>query len=387
MRTVRDIRVFENIPILVRAALNVPVINGNVANDYRLRRAVPTIRYLCERGAKVVLISHIGEQGTETLAPSAVALGKLIHGVSFFPEITGERTRAAVRALTPGKVLVLENLRRDRGERENRPAFARELAELADIFVQDSFDTCHRHHASIIGVPEFLPSYAGLLLEEEVRELSAASAPKHPALAVIGGAKFSTKEAVLTTLLESYDRIFVGGALANDFLKAAGQPVGKSLVSGADLAHIKKLLNNPKLVLPVDSLVIPTNGADGADARGTARIAVAGQVRADEIILDVGPETVTLLTTLARQAKTILWNGPLGKYENGFSDATDAFAQAVAASGARTIVGGGDTIASIEGLGLLSRFSFVSTGGGAMLDYLAKGTLPGIAALTIHPSA
>jgi phosphoglycerate kinase len=272
-------------------------------------------------------------------------------------------------------------LRRSRGEQENNPAFARELAALADIFVEDSFDTCHRPHASIIGVPEILPSYAGLLLEKEIKELSQALMPKHSAFAVIGGAKFSTKESVLATLLQKYDQVFVGGALADDFLKVSGQEVGKSLVSIADPTHIKKLLANKKLILPVDSLVIPASKVGTADARKAARIANAGQVRPDEVILDHGPGTVALLTNLAQKATTILWNGPLGNYENGFIDATDAFARAVARSNAHSIVGGGDTIAAIEKLGLLSRFSFVSTGGGAMLQFLAKGTLPGIDAL------
>ncbi|MEK7114413.1 MAG: phosphoglycerate kinase, partial [Patescibacteria group bacterium] len=169
MRTIRDIPVFENIPILVRAALNEPVENGKILNEYRLRRALPTIRFLSERGAKVILISHIGERGTETLAPVAQALGKLISGVSFFPETIGVRARAAIRELAPGKILVLENVRRHRGEVANDRAFAKELAALADIFVEDSFDTCHRVHASIVSVPELLPSYAGFLLEEEVQ--------------------------------------------------------------------------------------------------------------------------------------------------------------------------------------------------------------------------
>lgn len=381
MQSIRDIKLFENIPILVRAALNVPVEQGSVANDYRLRRALPTIQYLRERGAKVVLISHVGGKGTETLLPIASALGKLISRVSFFPETVGKRARAAIRDLSPGHILVLENVRRDKGEKENDPAFAKELAALADIFVEDSFDTCHRPHASIIGVPKLLPSYAGLLLEEEMQELSQALAPKHPALAVIGGAKFSTKEAVLTTLLETYDHVFVGGALANDFLKASGQEVGKSLVSDADKKAITKLLANPKLVLPIDSLVIPASLQGTTQARSQARIARAGQVRPDEVILDHGPETSTLLADLAQTAKNILWNGPLGNYEDGFTDATDSFARAVSASNARSIVGGGNTVASIEGLDLLSHFSFVSTGGGAMLDFLAKGTLPGIEAL------
>jgi phosphoglycerate kinase len=181
--------------------------------------------------------------------------------------------------------------------------------------------------------------------------------------------------------LQKYDQVFVGGALADDFLKASGQEVGKSLISTADPARIKKLLANPKLVLPLDSFVIPASKVGTADARKAARVANAGQVRSDEVILDHGPGTVALLTSLAQKAKTILWNGPLGNYENGFIDATDAFARAVAASSAHSVVGGGDTIASIEKLGILSRFSFVSTGGGAMLEFLAKGTLPGIEAL------
>ena len=381
MRTVRDIQVFENIPILVRTAMNVPIENGKVINDYRLRRALPTIKFLSERGAKIILISHMGEKGTETLEPVARALGELMPGVSFFGETIVDRAREAIRKLAPGKVLVLENLRRNPGEIANDRAFSKELAALADVFVEDSFDTCHRPHASIIGVPELMPSYAGLLLDEEVRELSQALTPKHPALAVIGGAKFSTKEAVLTTLLKTYDHVFVGGALANDFLKASGREVGKSLVSEADGDGIKKILANPKLVLPIDSLVIPFTSVGTADSRKQARIANIEQIRPDEVILDHGPGTSALLSNLAQSAESILWNGPLGNYEKNFTDATDAFARAVADSGAHSIVGGGDTIASIENLGLLSRFSFVSTGGGSMLDFLVTGTLPGVEAL------
>ncbi len=382
MRSIRDIPLFENIPILVRTALNVPIENGKVVNDYRLRRAVPTITFLSERGAKVILISHIGEKGTETLEPIARALGKLIPRVSFFSETIGERARGAVRNLAPGSVLVLENLRRDKGEVTNDRAFAKELAALADIFVQDSFDTCHRPHASIIGVPKLLPNYAGLLLEEEVEELSRSLTPKHPALAVIGGAKFSTKEAVLTALLKTYDHVFVGGALANDFLKASGHEVGKSLVSEANEENIKKILANPKLVVPIDSIVIPATNTEEMRMRTGARIANIGEIQPNEVILDHGPETSALLKSLAQKTKTILWNGPLGNYEHGFTDATDAFAHTVADSGARSVIGGGDTIAAIETLNLLPRFSFISTGGGAMLDLLAKGTLPGIDVLS-----
>ncbi|MCX6786418.1 MAG: phosphoglycerate kinase [Candidatus Kaiserbacteria bacterium] len=357
MRNVRDIRLLENIPVLVRAAMNVPIKDGRIANEYRLRRALPTIRFLAERGARVILIGHIGEQGTETLAPVAEALGNMIPNVSFSEEIIGTRVRSAIRDLSPGHILVLENLRRNVGEQANDRAFARELAALGDVFVQDCFDTCHRAHASIVGIPEILPSYAGFLLEEEVRELTKALAPKHPALAVIGGAKFMTKEPVITKLLSIYDQVFVGGAIANDFLKASGKEVGKSFVSNTDTDTIKKILANPKLVLPIDSVI------------------------KNEKILDSGSGTKALLDDLAKNAKTIIWNGPLGNCENGFCDGTNAFAQAVANSNAHSIVGGGDTIAAIEDLGLLPKFSFVSTGGGAMLDFLAHCTLPGIKAL------
>lgn len=378
MRTVRDMPAFARVPVLVRTAMNVPLVGGEVANAYRLERAVPTIHFLAERGSRVILASHIGEQGTETLAPVARALGKLLPRVSFFGETVGARARDAVRALLPGNILVLENLRRDRREVANDPAFAAELAALADVFVEDSFDTCHRAHASIVGIPRLLPSYAGLVVEEEVRELTKALSPARPSLAVIGGAKFSTKEAVLTRLLATYDHVFVGGALANDFLRVTGHEVGKSLVSNTAESEIREILKNPKLVLPVDALVLP---ADARPVRADARVVGIDDIRPDERILDHGPGTSALLAQLAHDAKTILWNGPLGNYENGFIDATDAFARAVAASCGRSVVGGGDTVASIESLGLMRQFSFVSTGGGAMLDFLAAGTLPGIEAL------
>lgn len=361
--------------------MNVPIENGQVVNDYRLRQAVLTLRYLTERGARVIVISHIGEAGTETLAPVATALGKLIPNVSFFGETTGSRARDAVRNLLPGHILVLENLRRSRGEQTNDPEFVKELVSLADIFVEDSFDTCHRRHASITGVPKILPAYAGLTLEKEVQELTAALAPKNPSLAIIGGAKFSTKEAVLTTLLQTYGHVFVGGALANDFLQASGHPVGRSLVGHADPNAIQQIITHKKLVLPVDVLVVSARVAFSKEARNRVRVADVSDVHADDMILDHGPGTCALLDTLVMQSRTVLWNGPLGYYENGFTDGTDACAQSIAMSNSRSVIGGGDTIASVERLGLLSKFSFVSTGGGAMLDFLANGTLPGIAVL------
>ncbi len=376
MKGIREIPVLENIPVLVRAALNVPVANGKVMNSFRLRKALPTIEFLRKANARVVLIGHIGEEGTETLLPVYEALKTYVPGLKFCPVTIGSPAREAVRALHPGDVLMLENLRRDKGEITNDKNFAIALSELADVFVEDSFDVCHRSHASVVGVPKLLPSYAGLLVEEEVRELSKGLRPEHPALAVIGGAKFATKEPVLVRLLELYDRVFAGGALGNDFVKGLGYSVGTSLVSDTDPKEIKNLLANRKLAPPIDAVV----GVLGSK-QSESHVVPLTDIPIDKAILDEGPRTSALLAGLVKDSKTILWNGPLGNYENGFTESTFALARAIAASSAHSIVGGGDTIAAIEELGAAARFSFISTGGGAMLDFLAKGTLPGLEAL------
>lgn len=377
MRTVRDIPRLDGIPVLVRTALNVPVSGGKVVNDFRLRQALPTIEFLRARHAKVILIGHIGDQGTETLAPVRDALERLIGKVSFCPVTVGGAARAAVRDLAPGDVLMLENTRRNAGEIKNDAAFAQALAELADVFVMDSFDVCHREHASVVGVPDFLPSYAGLQVEREVTELSKALTPERPSLAILGGAKFSTKEPVLTRLLERYDRVFVGGALANDFMVARGLSVGSSLVSkNPDQLALNTILKHPKLMLPLDEMV----AAPGEGPEMQQLVSIGG-VPVGKAVRDDGPETVAALAALANKAKTVLWNGPLGLYEKGFNGATHGLARALAASSAYTIIGGGDTVAAVEELGITDRFSFISTGGGAMLDFIAKGTLPGLRAL------
>lgn len=377
MRSIREVKKLEGVTVLLRTSLNVPIKDGKVANAFRLESALPTIRFLRQMRAKVILIGHIGDKGTESLEPVYDALVPQLPGMTFARDIVGADARAKAEALLPGDVLMLENLRRDRGEKMNDPAFAEALASLADMFVQDSFDVCHRPHASVVGVPKLLPSYAGLQVELEVQELTKALKPKLPALAIIGGAKFATKEPVLHALLKTYDRVFVGGALANDFMMAKGLPVGTSLVSTTDQEAIGKLANNPKIALPKD-YVLAAMGAH----RTEGRVAGLNDVHASEAILDVGPMTVEFLTSLALHAETVLWNGPLGNYENGFTEGTEGLARAIATSSARTIVGGGDTIAAIEKLGLSHRFSFLSTGGGAMLDFLAQGSLPGIDALS-----
>lgn len=271
---------------------------------------------------------------------------------------------------------MLENVRRYRGEKLNDESFARELASFADVFVQDSFDVCHRPHASVVGVPTFLPSYAGLLVEEEVRELQRALKPKPPSLAIIGGAKFATKEAVLKRLLNTYSHVFVGGALANDFMAEQGIPVGLSLRSSEGKEEIQALLSHERLLLPLDTVVAKAGARQDASYPGSRT-----GVQQDEAILDDGPQTTAMLARYSARAKTVLWNGPLGNYEKGFTEGTEALARALAASKAHTIVGGGDTVAAIEKLGLNDQFSFISTGGGAMLEFLAEGTLVGIEAL------
>lgn len=377
MRSVRAIPALKNIPVLIRAALNVPIKDGKVANAYRLQKALPTIEYLRAKGARVVLIGHLGEAGTETLLPVYEAMKEMVPGLEWCPETVGPSARAAVRALPPGGIVMMENLRRNTGEVKNSKEFACALAELADVFVEDSFDVCHRAHASVVGVPEFLPSYAGLQVLEEVTELTKALTPKSPSLAIIGGAKFTTKEPVLTTLLARYDKVFVGGALANDFMRAAGHPIGSSLVSSdADQKAIKELLANPRLMLPVDEVVADP----GADAPQSTPVSIDA-VPEGKAVLDDGPKTVATLGELASKAKTILWNGPLGNYEHGFTASTEGVAKAIAASSAHSILGGGDTVAAVEKLHLSDHFSFISTGGGAMLDFLSKGTLPGLRVL------
>lgn len=376
MKTVRDIKKLENVAVVVRAALNVPVQNGMVTGEYRLQRALPTIEYLIERHARTVLIGHIGEQGTETLEPVYKALKKYIPRLVFCPESTGPRVREAVRSLPAGGVLMLENLRRNRGEVMNNEAFARELSMLGDVFVEDSFDVCHRSHASVVGITAFLPSYAGLLVEEEVRELQKALKPKSPSIAIIGGAKFSTKEPVLRKLLSLYDHVFVGGALANDFMAEEGLPMELSLRSKEGKEAIRKILKHPKLLLPLDEVIgSPDSGPTHS------RVGKLDGLPPLEAVLDDGPRTAEMLAGLTANAQFILWNGPLGNYEHGYVQGTEALAKAVAGSRAHSIVGGGDTVAAIEKLRLNDRFSFISTGGGAMLEYLATGTLPGIEVL------
>jgi phosphoglycerate kinase len=317
------------------------------------------------------VIAHLGRKPEDSLAPVYEALRELLPSAHFVPDLIGDGAKKAIEELADGDVLLLENVRSNPGETENDPAFADALAHLADFYVDDAFGATHRAHASIAGVPARIPGFAGLLLDRELTELSSGLTPTQPSLFILGGAKFETKLPLLEATLPRYDTIFIGGALANDFLKAEGFVVGKSLVSEGT-EKVAELLATGKIMLPVDVVV------EGPDGVVTKR---ADHVGADDKIVDVGPETVTELGVKIAHAKTILWNGPLGLYEGGYTESTKSVAQLVSDAPAHSLIGGGDTVACIRELNLADKFSFLSTGGGAMLDYLVDGTLPGVEAL------
>lgn len=358
--------------VLVRAGLDVPVTEaGEVTDLFRVRRAVPTLQFLVDKGARVVIISHVGRDPHESNAPVAESLRKHI-AVSFVPDLLGVVARQAVAGLRDGEILMLENLRQDERETANDAAFAKELAMFGDIYVNDAFSAAHRAHASIVGIPAHLPSYAGLLLSEEVAQLDRARAPEGPSFAILGGAKFETKSHLIRSLLEHYDQLFITGALANDVFKARGLPVGTSLVS-AELPG-PDVLEHPRFLAPIDVTVELPNGQ--------ARVKLPQEVAADEKIVDIGPDSVAQLAPHIAAAKFILWNGPTGLYEHGYVHWTHAIAELIAKSDAQKVIGGGDTIATLQDSGVDGdALGFLSTGGGAMLEYLLEGTLPGIQAL------
>ncbi len=353
--------------VLLRLDLDMPLVNGVLRDTYRIERALKTLQFLRAQGAKTLIVSHIGRNPTETLQPVYEYLKTLIplRFVSTLSEAKKE-----MQNLHEGEFLLLENLRGFEGETENAPAFAKELAALGDIFVNEAFAVSHRSHASIVGVPRLLPHYVGFVFSEEVEQLSKAFSPAHPALVILGGAKFETKTPLVEKFLTIADTVFVCGALANDIYKARGYETGTSLVSlPLPPAFLRA---NPKLQVPVDVIA---RGAGGSKNKS------ADTVFSDEKIVDAGTETLADLRALIERAKFVLWNGPLGEYESGFDAGTIALAEMLAESDAETIIGGGDLLAVVSKLGLLERFSFVSTGGGAMLEFLANGTLPGIEAL------
>ena len=374
LRKISEVKSLKGKIVLLRLTLNVPLKNNVIQNDFRLRQVIPTLEYLREKRAKTVVISHIGKDGSLGLRPIVTYLNKHLE-VGFLPDGDKKRRDSVIESMRDGSITVLENLRKLPGEVENSLKLAKELAELPGIFINEDFAASHRKHASIVGVTKILPSFAGPLFDKEVRELSRAFKPTRPFIMILGGAKFKTKLPLVKKFLSKADKIFIVGALANSFLGELDYEVGRSLVDNEFLG-LAKLSRNKKIILPKDYIVKSRSGI-------ITKLPIA--INKDEKIVDVGPETVAEIKEALKGAKFVMWNGPLGKFEDGFGESTEAVAHAIAKSGAYSIVGGGDSISAIEKLGILDKFNFVSTGGGAALDFLAKGTLPGIEAIKKSP--
>lgn len=386
----RDVTVTDK-RVLVRVDFNVPLTDdGQVSDDTRIVAALPTIRYLVENRAKVILMSHLGRpKGKVNLAYSlqsvATRLGELLgQPVAFVPDCVGEVAEAAVAKLAPGEVLLLENLRFYAAEEKNEAGFAQQLAALGDVYVNDAFGTAHRAHASTAGVADYLqPAVCGFLLEKEIKFLGAALAdPERPFVAILGGAKVSDKIAVVRNLLGKVDSLLIGGGMANTFLAAQGKEMGRSLVEKEAISLAEELLAQAKergvqMHLPLDAVV-----ATDLDANTTQVVAIE-EVPQDQMVLDIGPATREHFAGLLADAKLIVWNGPMGVFEReNFAAGTYALAKAVADSPATSIVGGGDSAAAIAQAGLTDAITHVSTGGGASLEFLEGKILPGVAALS-----
>lgn len=368
MKTLDQLTDIAGKVVLVRGSLNAPVEDGQLVDPYRVEMTIPTLQWLQERGAKVILCGHTGRDKEASLEPVARYLQDYMPTI-MVRDIFDANAKETIQYAAPGSIIVFENLRRWEGETKNDDAFAKHLASFADVYVNEAFPVSHREHASVVGVPQYLPHYAGLQFAKEIEHLSQAFEPEHPFLFILGGAKVATKMPLIEQFHTKADMLFVGGVLANDFFKALGHEVGASTVS--DTEAPVQLAKEKKITLPED-VVVERNG-------GRENIAY-DMVQPKDKIFDAGRKTVEHLQEEIRRAKFILWNGPLGFCEGNFCDATNAIAEAIAQSNATSIVGGGDTLSSVDD-NVQAQFTFISTGGGAMLEFLANKTLVGIEAL------
>ena len=363
---------FHGKRVLVRLDLNVPIGDDGHVHDEdadRIRKSMPTLEFLKSAGAKIIIISHIGRDPKETLKPVARYMEQ--HGVvGFDPEIISERAKDLIEHMANGHMMLLENLRSNPGEESNDETFAKQLAAYGDFYVNDAFAVSHRTHASVVGIPKLLPSYAGFQMEQEVSHLSKAFQPTSPSILVLGGAKFETKLPVIQKFLNIVDTIVIGGALANNFYKDMGHEVGSSLIDTT--ADIKSLIGNLKILIPQ---IVTVENATGQQEKNISEV-----ITGDKIV-DSAPAGLDAFKETFANAKFVLWNGPMGNYENGFIAGSEKIVELISQSGAESIVGGGDSVTLVEELGLEKDFGFLSTGGGAMLDYLENGSLPGFDAL------
>jgi phosphoglycerate kinase len=364
MKKITDLTDLRGKRVIVRASLNIPLDDaGNIRNAFRLERALPTLRYLHEQGAKTIIIGHIGREPEETLKPIFTALQKHF-SIQWGGAVTSNSFIEHAALISDGTFLMAENLRQDEREEENDIEFARVIASFGDVYVNDAFAEVHREHASLHALATLLPAYAGLNLIQEIDHLQKVMVPAHPALFLLGGAKFETKMPLVEKYLETYDQVFICGALMNDVFKALGYEVGESLVSDISITGAE-FLKSHKLLLPIDVMV--------SGPRGN-KVKSPKDVEVDEKIMDCGPGTVAMLKEYINRAETVLWNGPFGNYEMGFTAGTVETMKALAEAKAFSVVGGGDTVASIQELGLNDKIGFVSIGGGAMLTYLEHGS-------------
>ena len=384
-KTVRDINVIGK-RLLVRVDFNVPLKDGGVADDTRIQAALPTLNYLLDQGAALILCSHLGRPKGKAVPelkmdPVAVRLSELLdRPVVKLDDCIGPEIAEATQAMQPGDVILLENTRFHPEEKANDPEFARQLASLAEVYVNDAFGSAHRAHASTEGVAQHLPAVAGFLMEKELEFLGqAVEAPEHPYVAILGGAKISDKIGVIESLLKQCDRLLIGGGMANTFFEAMGFEMGDSLVEQEAVSTAQSLLEGAgsQLVLPVDVII-----ADAFDNDARTRVVAPNEVPAGWRILDIGPKTLPTFESALSAAQTVVWNGPLGVFEMpNFARGTFAVAELLADLDAVTIIGGGDSAAAVRQAGLVDRMSHVSTGGGASLEFLEGKTLPGVAAL------
>lgn len=388
-KTLKDLD-FKGKKTLVRVDFNVPLEDGKITDDTRIEAALPTIKYLIEEGARLILMSHLGRpkgKAVDSLRmdPVAKRLADILgQEVSKVDDCVGDEVKKAVGGLQDGDVLLLENTRFHAEEKANDPEFAKELASIADVFVSDAFGAAHRAHASTVGVTEYIPSVAGFLMQRELNALGdVMENPENPFVAIMGGAKVSDKIGVIRNLMEKVDYLLVGGGIANTFLKASGYETGESLVEKDKLDLAKELLKeaeekNVEIVLPIDVVV-----ADKFDKNADSKVVDVDEIPADWQSLDsAGPETIAKYAEIIKNSRTVIWNGPLGVFEfDKFAKGTNAIAQALADSNAKTIIGGGDSAAAIKKAGLEDKMTHISTGGGASLMFFEGKPLPGVEAL------